>query len=241
MDSSALPTPNVKRLSLIQDSITGLSSTLSKILTNPGGPRLRIVVSQSDAVQRELERIEGEVKYPYSALSISNIHKGHDMGYNSALRRNGLFVQGPNEGGVNYIYQLIPVTLTMSFRYWTTDFNDVLNFSTNWMLAERDAQFMIKNNLIKIKIRVKLSEDLSTTPMEFTDYANIFVIDTTLDIYTYCGDINEVKKIRAFGINVGAITDINSTPATMASSPQTNTNIGLTMENFSINPQGFKK
>ncbi len=242
MDSTPVPAPVTKRLSLIEDSINGISDTLSKILVNPGEKPLRIVVAQGDAAQREAFRVEGAVKFPMAALSYNNIHKNHDMSYNSALRRNGIRVRGPQIGGLDYIYQLIPVTLTMSFRYWALDNEDILKFATNWMLAERQAQYMVQNSLIKINIRVKLSEDIPVTPMDYSDYGNVFMIDTSLDIYTYCGDISEMRKITQVGLLVGAIADINNAPTTLttaATAPVGRNINGLTMEDFAINPESF--
>jgi hypothetical protein len=232
-------TPIVKRLNIIQESITGLTMILGTQLAQAGKQPLNIVISQSEADQRELERTTGEVRYPYASMSISNIHKNHDNNYNDVLRRNGVSVRGPANLGVNYIYKLIPISVSLNFRYRCTDFNDMLEFSQNWMLSDKKVQFVIKNNLFKIYIRVKLSDDLPLGMQEFTDYGQIFGIDTSLELFTYCGDMDEVRQLKTISYSVGLGTALPSQPnlpsqAFVAPTPQIQ-NV-VTMENFSYTP-----
>jgi hypothetical protein len=203
---------NVVELPIIEESINGLAGLLAPLLSPIGRQPYPIISPASEADQRELYRTKGKIEYPYIVLSVSNTHKNHDMNYNNALRRNGLFVQGDPSSNENYVYHLIPVMLTVNIEFKCLSYDELKHFINRWMFADRDIQFELKNKALSIMLRVKLNDDVAESPQEFTDYGNIFRVTPSLDLYTYYGRLATNTKIRKIGIQFGM--NSNSTIST---------------------------
>jgi hypothetical protein len=194
---------NLVELPIIEKSIDGLVSLLAPLLSPPGKKPYPVINPASEADQRELYRNTGKIDYPYIVISVNNTHKNHDMNYNNALRRNGVFVKGDPGTNQDYIYRLIPVMVSINIEFKCLSYDEVKHFIKRWMFAEKEMQYELKNKAFTLMIRVKLSDDVQESPMEFTDYGNIFRVTPTIEMYSYYGELVTKTKISKFGVSFG--------------------------------------
>jgi hypothetical protein len=184
----------LKESRILLDSINGLKEILGIIGADFGKPPIPVVVVPSTWLQREIQQQFGEIKYPFIGISLQRFARNTES-YNDNLRRIGIPINQPGTNKINN-YKLVPIIANFRVRYLTQNFDDLLAFSSRWLLRQKDIQFALGSEEFTVKIKVKLNEDLTMPDQENNDWGLTFQLETDLDMQTYIGELEVTTKIN---------------------------------------------
>jgi hypothetical protein len=194
-----------KNLDLIIDTISALESVLKTSLVAKGLPPMNIVSPASNSnEQRELGRITGKVEYPYASIILTSISRNRTT-YNDGLRRVG--INAVQDSNLVSNFKLTPITLNLTFKYSCQSYHEAIKFSKIWLKSEPLIQFMLVSNNLSLHIKVEPSEDITFPEINMAEQANLFVVETTLVVYTYDGEFNIKPKLTKLGVQMGLQKD----------------------------------
>lgn len=167
-------------------------------------------VTSDNDINREKGRVTQDVSNkPYFNLRISSIsHSPQESGYNSfALMKYGsnpTAILDDNE--YRYSFHLRPVTVTLSIKYFEQDYEKILQFMSNWIFYQREGTFALKSgDGLTVDIKIILDEELNTSEKDFNP-GNPYVVNSTITMKTYVGNIYKTPKIQSSKVNFEMVT-----------------------------------
>jgi len=190
--------PKLTESRILIDSISGLKSIIGQLAAGYGKPPVPVASVAGSWDQREIAQQFGEVKYPFLAITLQRFARNSDS-YNDNLRRGGVYTSREDSNLVQ-IYRLIPIIANFRVRYLAQNFDDTLAFSSRWLLRQKDQQFMLEGADIAVKVKVRLTDDLSMPEQTQSDWGNIFTLETDANMETYIGEIETRSKIKRISL-----------------------------------------
>lgn len=180
------------------ESMAGLKEMLGLVGADYGKPPIPVAFVSSSFAKREIgQQLGGNIVYPFIGITLQRMNQDFES-YNNNLRRNGISVTNNDKV---LTYKLTPVLATFRVRYVTQDSAEMLKFSSRWIRRQKDVQYALANESLKINIKVRLNNDLAVPEQNIEDFGNEFVLETECDMKTYLGEIETNTRIKEIVLN----------------------------------------
>ena len=200
--ANTAPTVSIQQVT-IQGLLRNLQDTFkapAHLLTTSDRWRLAQIVNQFKTKGVALPLIF--LKPSNFALSTTSYNPG-------SLRRRGIYGGISSDSSTVLNIPAIPVDMTFEVVYLTTDFYEVLEYCSTWLLASRDASLNTTVTYSDVDIDIKVIVDPSISVPErdnSADVPNTYELTSNLNIATYFTAPPESMR------SVDIVTKVNAVP-----------------------------
>ena len=180
-------------------SITALTKRVEQIFGIP----CNFVLGEYD--RRAEAKIEGEIKYPYANLRLTNVLDREEGAFNkTAMRRYGVKIV-LEESGQNWLkFHGIPVVCELTLRIVFGDQQDLFLAIHNFFTKQNHFNFTLEaaEGAFEIQHNVAYERNFGVPSAEETEYGLNFPYETTLRLNTWVGDIYQIPTIITTRMNL---------------------------------------
>lgn len=186
-------------------SITALTKRIEQIF----GFNCSFVLGEYD--RRAEAKSEGDIKYPYSNIRLTNVNKRDDGMNRTATAKYG-FKTIIEQSGQNWIkFHGRPVKLDLAFRIVFGDQQDLFKALHNFFIKETHFSFVldVSEGAFTSQHNVLAERALSVPQIEESEYGNNLPLETVLQLNTWVGELYTVPVVVTYRGSTVVVNDSN--------------------------------
>lgn len=176
---------------------------LSTIIQRIYGKKIPVVgtLDEND-INRELGRTTLDLsKYPYAMIVPTNLTDNLESYNTFDLKKYGT-EPIKHSDGYYYTFHLKPVRLTCSVTFFSQNFNDILNYMSNWNFNAREGTFKLRTKEgMSFDIHVSIEPDINFPTKDYSEGSPLKVVSTII-LDTYVGEVYKSPELKCIKNNI---------------------------------------